>query len=100
MRVFRSNYTPFDAELKNKIFEIVPRLVSSSVLELSSKNASKNRRLNFSDLLPSEKWFSRMTRNWTKFGGHVIHSKLNVSAEFQTDLTTYIHATSVLSLFT
>ena len=95
MPFFRSNCTPFDAESQEKIFETVARLVSRSVLELSSKNVSKNRRPNFPDHLPSEKWFSLRTRNWTKFGGCVTHIKLKLLAKFQTDPTTNIHVTSV-----
>ena len=46
---FHSNYTPFDAELHAKFFEIVCKFLTRSVLELLTKIRSKNRRRNFGD---------------------------------------------------
>ena len=80
-------YTPFDAELKMKFFEIVHRTVTCSVGALLAKNVSKNHQRNFVDLSVLKMSFSLVTRNSTKFGGNVIHYQSSTLVKFQLNLT-------------
>ena len=55
---FRSSYTAFDAELHLEFFELVYMFVTWFIIELLTKNRSKNRRWNFADPMASEKALS------------------------------------------
>ena len=46
-RFFGSSYTPFDAELQMEFFEITCRSIGCTVIELLTKNVSKNRSTKF-----------------------------------------------------
>ena len=74
-RFFGSNSTSFDAELQMKFFETIFRFVGCLVLELLTKNVSKNRSTTFRPLrwswIPKSP-FSPTTWNSTKFGGQAV----------------------------
>ena len=52
--LIHSNYTPIDAELHAKFFELICMFVALFVLELFTKNRSKNHRRNFADPMASK----------------------------------------------
>ena len=61
------NYTSIDAEWQKTFFEITCRFVTGFVLELLTKNASKNRRPNFADPWPLKMSISLPTQNLTNY---------------------------------
>ena len=68
-----------------EFFEITPRFVGCLVLELLTKNVSKNRSLKFPHptvLDPEKSKFSKTTWNSTKFDGNVVGTQLRVLAKF------------------